>query len=59
MEISILSGGIETGTSLLGMEEVMPHDEGLGIAGMERFEKHAERHALRWSAGVGRAVQVV
>ena len=41
------------------MEEVMPHDEGLGIAGMERFEELTERHALRWSAGVGRAVQVV
>ena len=41
------------------MEEVMPHDKGLGIAGMERFEKHAERHALRWSAGVGRAVPTV
>ena len=41
------------------MEEVMPHDEGLGIAGMERFEELTERHALRWSAGVGRAVPTV
>ena len=59
MEISILSGGIETGTGLLGMEEVMPHDEGLGIAGMERFEELTERQALRRGTGVGRAVQVV
>ena len=41
------------------MEEVMPHDEGLGIAGMERFEEHAERQALRWSAGVGGSVPTV
>ena len=59
MEISILGGSIETGTGLLGMEEVMPHDEGLGIAGMERFEELTECHALRWGTGVGRAVQVV
>ena len=41
------------------MEEVMSHDKGLGITGMERFEELTERQALRWGTGVGRAVQVV
>ena len=41
------------------MEEVMSHDKGLGIAGMERFEELTERQALRRGTGVGRAVPTV
>ena len=41
------------------MEEVMPHDKGLGIAVMERFEELTERQALRRGTGVGRAVSTV
>ena len=41
------------------MEEVMPHDKGMGIAGMERFEELTERQALRRGTGVGRAVPTV
>ena len=41
------------------MEEVMPHDKGLGIAGMERFEERTECKALCWGTGVGRVVLAV
>ena len=41
------------------MEEVMSHDKGLGITGMERFEECTECQALCWGTCVGRAVLAI